>query len=120
TTASALAAYFQEPRNRAIVEKLRAAGVRLTEEKVRPAEGPLSGLTFVITGTLPTLSRKEMTRAIEEAGGRVTGSVTGTTDYLVAGDDAGSKLARARELGVPELTEAQVLAMIDQTEAEAS
>ncbi|HUE96862.1 MAG TPA: NAD-dependent DNA ligase LigA, partial [Longimicrobiaceae bacterium] len=119
TTAAALASFLAEPRNREVIEKLRAAGVRLTEESARPAAGPLSGLTFVITGTLPTLSRKEMTRTIEEAGGRVTGSVTGSTDFLVAGEDAGSKLARARELGVPELSEADLLAKIALSEKEA-
>ncbi len=113
TTAEALSTYIAEPRNREIIEKLRVAGVKLTEEKARPAQGPLSGLTFVITGTLPTLSRKEMTAAIEGAGGRVTGSVTRATSFLVAGEEAGSKLEKARELGVPELTESEVLTRIN-------
>jgi DNA ligase (NAD+) len=112
TTAAALTSFFAEPRNLEIIDKLRAAGVRLTEEQVRPSEGPLSGLSFVITGTLPTLSRKEMTRVIEEAGGRVTGSVTRSTSFLVVGDDAGSKLDRARELGVGELSEQDLLAKV--------
>ncbi len=112
TTAAALTAFFAEPRNREVIEKLRRAGVRLDEERARPAEGPFSGLTFVITGTLPTLSRKEMTRIIEEAGGRVAGSVTRATDFLVVGEDAGSKLERARELGVAELSEEEVLARV--------
>lgn len=116
TTAEALASYFAEPRNREIIEKLRAAGVNLTEEQARPSEGPLTGLTFVITGTLPTMSRKDMTAAIENAGGRVTGSVTKATSFLVAGEDAGSKLEKARELGIPELSEADVLARIQSTE----
>jgi DNA ligase (NAD+) len=72
--------------------------------------GPLSGLTFVITGTLPTLSRKEMSRIIEDAGGRIAGSVSKATDFLVVGEDAGSKQVKARELGIPELTETEVLA----------
>ncbi|MDP9348231.1 MAG: NAD-dependent DNA ligase LigA [Gemmatimonadota bacterium] len=109
TTADALASFFSEPRNREVVEKLRAAGVKLTEERGEPAEGPLCGLSFVITGTLPTLSRSEASELIERAGGRVTGSVTKKTDFLVVGEDAGSKLARARELGVPALTEAELL-----------
>lgn len=116
TTAEALASYFAEPRNREIIEKLRVAGVNLTEEQARPSEGPLTGLTFVITGTLPTMSRKDMTAAIENAGGRVTGSVTKATSFLVAGEDAGSKLEKARELGIPELSEAEVLARIQSTE----
>lgn len=116
TTAEALASYFAEPRNRETIEKLRVAGVNLTEEQARPSEGPLTGLTFVITGTLPTMSRKDMTAAIENAGGRVTGSVTKATSFLVAGEDAGSKLEKARELGIPELSEAEVLARIQSTE----
>lgn len=116
TTASALTAYLEKPRNQEILQKLRDAGVVLTEEKRRPAEGPFSDYTFVITGTLPTMSRKEMTSLIEGAGGRVTGSVTGSTDYLVAGEDAGSKLAKARELGVPEWSEEEVLERLKQAE----
>jgi DNA ligase (NAD+) len=112
TTAVALRAFFDEPRNREVVEKLREAGVRLTEEQARPTTGPLSGLTFVVTGTLPTLSRKEMTQRIEAAGGRVTGTVTRSTDFLVVGEDAGSKLVKARELGVQELDEGEILARI--------
>ncbi|MQA91916.1 MAG: NAD-dependent DNA ligase LigA [Gemmatimonas sp.] len=112
TTAGALAAYFAEPRNLEIIEKLRRARVRLSEERARTPAGPLSGLTFVITGTLPTLSRKELTTVIEQAGGRVTGSVARSTDFLVVGKDAGSKLAKARELGVGELTEPELLARI--------
>lgn len=108
-TAEALASYLAEPRNREIIEKLRAAGVELTEAEAPPAEGPFVGLTLVVTGTLPTLSRKQATELIERAGGRVTGSVTKSTDFLVVGEDAGSKLAKAKELGVAELTEAQLL-----------
>lgn len=118
TTAEALSTYLAEPRNRQIIDKLRAAGVVLTEESARPAEGPLSGLTFVITGTLPTMSRKDMTTAIENAGGRVTGSVTRATSFLVAGEEAGSKLEKARELGIPELSEAEVLDRIQSMEGE--
>jgi DNA ligase (NAD+) len=109
TTAEALASYLAEPANVAVIEKLRAAGVDLTEPEARPAEGPLSGMCFVVTGTLPTLSRKQATQAIEEAGGRVTGSVTRTTDVLVVGEDAGSKLARARELGITLWSEEDLL-----------
>jgi DNA ligase (NAD+) len=80
---------------------------------VKPAEGPLTGLAFVITGTLPTLSRNEATAVIERAGGRVTGSVTKKTDFLVAGEDAGSKLQKARDLGVAVLTEAELLERVE-------
>lgn len=117
TTAEALASYLAEPRNREIIEKLRAAGVDLTEPEARVAEGPFSGLTFVVTGTLPTLSRKQATELIEEAGGRVTGTVTRSTDFLVVGEDAGSKLAKAEELGVPRLDEAALLAKLERTDA---
>jgi DNA ligase (NAD+) len=109
TTAEALAAYLAEPRNRQTIEKLRSAGVSLVAEQSVPAKGPLSGMSFVLTGTLPSLSRKEATRIIEDAGGRVTGAVTRKTDFLLAGEEPGSKLERARELGVPTLSEADLL-----------
>jgi DNA ligase (NAD+) len=111
TTAEALAAFFAEPRNREVVEKLRAAGVDLTEEAAAPAEGAFTGLTFVITGTLPSMSRNEATSFVEERGGRVTGSVTKKTDYVVVGADAGSKLAKAQELKVPTLSEDELRAL---------
>ncbi|HEV2150414.1 MAG TPA: NAD-dependent DNA ligase LigA [Longimicrobiaceae bacterium] len=109
TTAEALRAFFDEPSNLEVVRKLREAGVRLTEEAARPAEGPLTGETWVVTGTLPTLSRQEATERIEGAGGRVTGTVTKKTSYVLVGEDAGSKLQKARELGIPTLSEAELL-----------
>jgi DNA ligase (NAD+) len=109
TTAEALATYFAEPRNQQIIEKLRAAGVRLEEEQTTPVEGPLSGRCFVLTGTLPSLSRKEATELIERAGGRVMGNVTRKTDFVVAGAEPGSKLEKARELGIPVLSEEELL-----------
>lgn len=109
TTAQAVVAWFAEDHNRDLVAKLRAAGLRMDEPIERAARQPFAGLTFVITGTLPTLSRKEATDLIERHGGRVTGSVSRNTDYLVVGDDAGSKLARARELGVAVLTEPELI-----------
>jgi len=112
TTAGALAAFLAEPRNREVIDKLRRAGVDLTEQQAKPAEGAFTGLTFVVTGTLPTLSRKQATELIEAAGGRVTGSVTRSTDFLVVGEDAGSKLTRARELGIAELSESDLLARL--------
>jgi DNA ligase (NAD+) len=97
------------------VEKLRAAGVKLTEERpTLTASAPnIAGKTFVITGTHPTLSRSELEEFVQTRGGRITGSVTRKTDYLVVGDDAGSKLAKARELGVAELTEQQLFALAE-------
>jgi DNA ligase (NAD+) len=118
TTADALASYLAEPRNLEVIEKLRAAGVDLTEAAARPAEGVLSGMTFVITGTLPTLSRKQATALVEEAGGRVTGTVSRSTDALLVGEDAGSKLAKARELGIAEWTESDLLQRVDRAGSE--
>lgn len=111
TTAAAVAAYLREPRNRELVERLRNAGLELAEPVEQAAEHPFDGFSFVITGTLPTLSRKEATAFIEWRGGRVTGTVTGSTDYLVVGESPGSKLDRARELGVSLLSEAELNAL---------
>ena len=102
--------YFAEPRNRQLVEHLRAAGLTFTaEKKQRSAE--LEGMTFVLTGTLPTLTREEAKSRIESAGGRVSGSVSKKTSYVLAGDDAGSKLEKAQQLKVPILEEKQFLEM---------
>ncbi|MFS8636904.1 MAG: NAD-dependent DNA ligase LigA [Gemmatimonadota bacterium] len=119
-TAGALAAYLAEPKNRELIERLRAAGVNMIEPVEREATRPFSGLTFVVTGTLPTLSRKEVTEFIERRGGRVAGSVSRSTDYVVVGESPGSKLDRARELGVPILSEAELLALAQAREAETS
>lgn len=119
-TAGALAAYLAEPKNRELIARLRAAGVNMIEPVEREATRPFSGLTFVVTGTLPTLSRKEVTEFIERRGGRVAGSVSRSTDYVVVGESPGSKLDRARELGVPILSEAELLALAQAREAETS
>lgn len=78
-----------------------------------PTEELLAGLTFVLTGTLPTLSRDQASERIRQKGGKVTGSVSKKTSYVVAGDAAGSKLTRARELGVPVLSEEELLRMLE-------
>jgi DNA ligase (NAD+) len=92
---------------------LRKAGVHWTETEPRHERaGKLSGLTFVITGTLPTLSRDDAKALIEEHGGKVAGSVSKKTSYVVAGSEAGSKLDKAGELGVPVLDEEQLMAMV--------
>jgi DNA ligase (NAD+) len=92
---------------------LRAAGVHWTEgAPQRSAVGPFHGLTFVLTGTMPTLSRDEAKALIEDAGGKVAGSVSKKTDYVVAGADAGSKLAKAQELDVTILDEAELQALL--------
>ena len=114
-TAEAVVAWFERARNQAFVEKLRQAGVNLKQEgPVGPAEGALEGLTFVITGTLPTLSRREATALIETHGGKVTGSVSGNTDYLVVGaSPGGSKVSAAQQRGTPMIDEPALRAMID-------
>jgi DNA ligase (NAD+) len=109
TIAEGVVAYFSDPAGRKLVEKLRSRGVNLTEPRAVTAGGPLSGMTAVITGTLPTLSRAKATATIEAAGGRVTGSVSKSTDFLVAGEDAGSKLEKAKSLGVEIIDEAELL-----------
>ena len=99
-----------EDRVRELVAKLRGHGLRLEEEgPAPPAEGPLVGKTLVITGTLPSLSREEATRRIESAGGKVTGSVSKKTDYLLAGEDPGSKYAKAKDLGTEIIDEERLL-----------
>jgi DNA ligase (NAD+) len=95
-----VSAFFNEPRNQALLEELKAAGVDQTEPNAAGADGALAGKTYVLTGSLPTLSRSQATALIEDAGGRVAGSISKKTDALVAGDDAGSKLEKARSLGV--------------------
>ena len=91
---------------RALIADLRAVGVRMAEEGPPPGEGPLKGKTFVLTGTLPDLTREQATERIEAAGGRVTSSVSKKTDYVVAGATPGTKLEKAERLGVPVLDEA--------------
>ncbi len=103
--AQSIVEFFREKRNRDVIEKLRKAGLQF-EQKKRKKGGPLEGRQFVLTGTLPNLSREEATRMIEEAGGRVTGSVSRKTDYVVVGADPGSKLDKARSLGIETIDEA--------------
>jgi DNA ligase (NAD+) len=113
--AQSVRAFFDEPHNREVVEQLCACGFTWEEgEPVASADDkPLSGKTFVITGTLPTLSRDEAKDRLEAAGAKVSGSVSKKTTYLVAGAEAGSKLEKATELGVAVLDEAALLAMLE-------
>ena len=106
--------FFQQLHNREVVEQLRAAGIHWAEhEGVAAAEPkPLAGLTVVLTGTLPTLTRDEAKEQLEAAGAKVAGSVSKKTSYVVAGEEAGSKLDKARELGVPVLDEAGLRALL--------
>lgn len=112
--ALSLRTFFDQAHNREVVEQLRACGITWTEgEPSSQSLLALSGKTFVITGTLPTLGREELKEMLEAAGGKVSGSISKKTHYLVAGSDAGSKLDKARELDVPILDEAGVLALLN-------
>jgi DNA ligase (NAD+) len=104
TTADAVVAFFGDEKNRGLIERLREAGLDLTEPVERAERSSLAGRTFVVTGS-HAVSRKDLTSFIERHGGRVTGSVSKSTDYLVAGESPGSKLERARELGVKVIDE---------------
>jgi DNA ligase (NAD+) len=106
--AESVRAFADEPRNRALIVKLKGAGVRTTTSLAEPeaeTEGPLAGKTVVLTGTLSGMTREEATTALERLGARVSGSVSRKTHYVVAGSDAGSKLEKARQLGVEVLDE---------------
>ncbi len=107
--AEAVVAFFGEPRNRTLITRLERAGLNLAEPRAAETGGTLAGKTYVLTGTLPTLSRSEATELIEQAGGRVAGSVSRKTDAVVAGDEAGGKLEKARALGVEIIGEAELL-----------
>jgi DNA ligase (NAD+) len=108
----AILEFFAQPANRALIESLKTAGVRMTAEK-KPRSAHLAGLTFVLTGTLPTLTREEAKAKIEAAGGKAAATVSKKTSYVVAGEEAGSKLDKARELKIPVLNEASLLALIE-------
>lgn len=112
TIAHAVRQYFDTESAMALVEKLRAHGLTLVEPNRAAADGALRGKTVVITGTLPTLSRSQATALVEEAGGRVTSGVSKATSFVVAGADPGSKLEKARALGVEAIDEAELLARI--------
>jgi len=105
--------FFREPRNRELVDRLRAAGLQFTYHTTRPQGGPFKGLTFVLTGTLPSLSREEAKRLIEAAGGKVSSSVSTKTNYVVVGEDPGSKFIKAQELGVATVNEDQLLELLN-------
>ena len=107
-----IAEQLAEPAMRALIERLRKGGLRFEEEGPPPGEGPLAGVTFVLTGTLPTLTREAATELIQAAGGRVSSAVSRKTDYVVAGDSAGSKLEKAERLGVTVLGEPGLLELL--------
>ncbi|KQP38820.1 NAD-dependent DNA ligase LigA [Pseudorhodoferax sp. Leaf274] len=115
--AQSLRTFFEQPHNREVVEQLRAAGVHWPESEGLAAQRvplPLAGKTFVLTGTLPTLSRDAAKEMLEAAGAKVAGSVSKKTDYVVAGEEAGSKLEKAQALGIAVLDEAGMLELLPQ------
>jgi len=102
-----------DPAMRALIEDLRGLGLSLEEEGPPPGEGPLAGQSLVLTGTLPNLTREQATERILGAGGRVVGSVSKKTAYVIAGDSPGSKLAKAEKLGVPVIDEDGLVALLN-------
>ncbi len=115
--AESIRAFFESDRNQELLARLRKAGLRFEEAAAAAADGPdapdLAGKTFVLTGTLPGMTRTEVRARIEAAGGRVTGSVSGKTDYVVAGDSPGSKRRKAEKLGVAVIDEAGLVALVE-------
>src|SRR6185436_488349 len=110
--ARAVREYFDRESTKVILDKLRRAGVRMSEERKKTV-GPLTGKTFVITGTLESMSREEATERIETLGGKVTSSLSKKTDYLVVGESPGTKLDKATKLGVATLDEAALKKMLE-------
>jgi DNA ligase (NAD+) len=110
--ADSVVAFFSEERNRQILDRLRAAGVRMAEEKVKPGELPLAGMEFVITGRLDALTRQQAEARIKALGGSAKSDVTRSTTYLVVGAESGSKLARAQNLGTRQITEEELLRLL--------
>ena len=114
TMAEAVRAWFDDPIARDLLERLRAAGLRMDEPRAAASDGVFKGMKIVLTGTLPTLSRPQATERIESAGGKVISSVSKATDLVVAGDEAGSKLEKAQQLGVTVIDEAELLRRLGQ------
>jgi DNA ligase (NAD+) len=111
--AASIVAFFREPRNQELLERLKAANLSFEHTvKSKKKEGPLKGLIFVLTGTFPVMSREEAKEKIEVAGGKVTAAVSRKTNFVVAGEEAGSKLDRARALNVSVINEAQLIGML--------
>ncbi len=112
--AASIARFFAEPHNVTVIDQLRAAGVRWPEEPPPVALSAIAGKTFVLTGTLPSMSREDAKALIESKGGKVTGSVSNKTHYVVAGSEAGSKLEKAQQLGVTILDESTLKELLEQ------
>ena len=114
TIAASVGDWASDPDNRKLIDRFRAGGVQLADEQAAGASSSLQGLAVVITGTLSSLGREEAKAAVEDRGGRVTSSVSGRTTAVVAGESAGSKLAKARELGVPVIDETAFLRLLEE------
>lgn len=112
-SAECIRSYFADEKNRAVIARLRSYGVNMDAAEDAVIDSVLSGKTVVVTGTLPTLGRKEAQALIEQYGGKVSGSVSKKTDYLLAGENAGSKLTKAQESGVPVISEEELYAMLE-------
>jgi DNA ligase (NAD+) len=115
--AQSIRTFFDQAHNREVVEQLRAAGLQWPEAEglaAQTAPAALAGKTFVLTGTLPTLTRDAAKEMLEAAGAKVAGSVSKKTDFVVAGEEAGSKLDKAQQLGITVLDEAGMLALLAQ------
>jgi DNA ligase (NAD+) len=110
--AESIFSFFREPQNESLIERLKAANLSFEYAAKKQAGGPLAGLTFVLTGTLPTLSREEAKQRIETAGGKVAAAVSRKTNFLVAGEDAGAKLTKANHLEIPVISELELIAML--------
>jgi len=114
TIAASVGDWASDPDNRKLIDRFRAGGVQLADEQAAGASSSLQGLAVVITGTLSSLGREEAKAAVEDRGGRVASSVSGRTTVVVAGESAGSKLAKARELGVPVIDETAFLRLLEE------
>ena len=112
TTADCILDYFAQEKNHSVIEAMKQLGVNMTMPVAEGGSDRLAGLTIVVTGTLPTLGRKDATDLIELHGGKASGSVSKKTSYVLAGEAAGSKLTKAHELGIPVIDEARFLEMI--------
>jgi DNA ligase (NAD+) len=120
--AQAVHEWFQNPANHDLIKRLQTAGLQLSAPDQLPKaerSTPLAGKTVVITGTLPTLKRDQAKALIQQAGGKVTDSVSKKTDYLLLGEDAGSKLEKAQALGIPQLSEADFFTLLNKSDASA-
>ena len=104
--------FFHDEKNKEMITRLKDSGVNMEAEETETIESAVSGKIVVITGTLPTLGRKEAAELVEKYGGKVSGSVSKKTDYVVAGESAGSKLTKAQELGITVLTEEELFALL--------